>query len=203
LKLLQGKSNYDLAMNQLQFAIYSAGDAYSTSNKIMGRQSAGKSFIKGIAKHFPDHPIPALGPSMASGQSLLAQLQADGFHSQLKWSTLPSLSVAKAAGTLYYPAPPLKELAYTRNLENPAAFSIMGVTHTLSSAGAMDQISDLILPPFQPWDALICTSTAAQTMVRQLQSEVEDYWREHTGATKFVKPQTPVIPLGVNAADFA
>jgi hypothetical protein len=40
-------------------------------------------------------------------------------------------------------------------------------------------------------------------MVRQLQSEVEDYWREHTGANKFVKPQTPIIPLGVNAADFA
>ncbi len=197
------KSHYHLHMNQMQFAIYSAGDAYSTSNKIMGRQSAGKSFIKGIAKSYFNQPIAALGPSQASGHSLLAQLQADGFQSQLKWSTLPNLTMAKAVGTLYYPAPPLKELAYTRNLENPAAFSIMGVTHTPSSAGAMDQISDLILPPFQPWDALICTSTAAQTMVRQLQSEVEDYWREHTGATKFVKPQTPVIPLGVNAADFA
>ena len=169
----------------------------------MGRQSAGKSFIKGIAKSYANQPIAALGPSPSSGHSLMAQLQADGFKSQLKWSTLPNLSMAKAAGTLYYPAPPLKELAYARNLENPAAFSIMGVTHTLSSAGAMDQISDLILPPFQPWDALICTSSAAQTMVRQLQSEVEDYWREHTGANKFVKPQTPIIPLGVNAADFA
>ena len=190
-------------MNSLQFAIYSAGDAYSTSNKIMGRQSAGKSFIKGIARSFSNQPIAALGPSPVSGNSLMAQLQGDGFQSQLKWSTLPNLSMAKAAGTLYYPAPPLKELAYARNLENPAAFSIMGVTHTLSSAGAMDQISDLIFPPFQPWDALICTSTAAQTMVRQLQSEVQDYWREHTGASKFIKPQTPVIPLGVNAADFA
>jgi len=30
------------------FAIYYAGDAYSTAQKIMGRQSAGKAFMRGV-----------------------------------------------------------------------------------------------------------------------------------------------------------
>lgn len=79
----------------------------------------------------------------------------------------------------------------------------MGVTHTLSSATAMDQIADLVLPPFQPWDALICTSQAAKTFVTGLHEEVQHYWREHTGASRFSAVQLPVIPLGVDAPAFA
>lgn len=36
----------------------------------------------------------------------------------------------------------------------------MGVTFTLSSNGAMDHVADLVLPPFKPWDAMICISQA-------------------------------------------
>ena len=38
---------------QNNFAIYYAGDAYSTANKIMGRQSAAKAFMRGVARTLP------------------------------------------------------------------------------------------------------------------------------------------------------
>jgi hypothetical protein len=64
-----------------------------------------------------------------------------------------------------------KDFAHARNASNPAAFSLMGITHTLSSAGVMDQVASLLLPPFKPWDAMICTSQVAQQFATQLQAE--------------------------------
>jgi starch synthase len=185
-----------------QFAIYYAGDAYSTTNKIMGRQSAGKAFMKGIARTYPTGEVRGLGTSTQVANEMANQLQRNGFTGQLKWGVMPNWSVASEAGTLYFPAPPTKDIAAARNLSNPASFSIMGVTHTLSSAGPMDQIADLVLPPFCQWDALICTSQAAKTLVLQLQEEMRDYWRTTLGASKFVNVQLPVIPLGVDAPAF-
>ncbi len=191
-----------MSAKPLDFAIYYAGDAYSTAQKIMGRQSAGKSFIKGLAKNYPDRAIHALGTHKQSAQNLFDQLRGDGHQGPVVWSSLPSFASAEQVGTLYYPAPPLSELAHARNQNNPGSFSIMGVTHTLSSHSAIDQISSLVLPPFQPWDALICTSTAAQTMIKQLHEETREYWAKTTGAHKFVDIQLPVIPLGINTDDF-
>jgi glycosyltransferase involved in cell wall biosynthesis len=187
----------------MNFAIYFAGDAYSTANKIMGRQSAGKAMLSGVAATWPNGVVLAVGLGGSSAaQELDNQLRADGFAGQLNWSPLPSLQGAIDAGALYYPAPPSKELAAARNLISPTACSLMGVTHTLSSTGAMDQISDCVFPPFKPWDALICTSAAAHRFVTKLHDEVRDYWQRETGASRFVDLQLPVIPLGVDAPAF-
>jgi glycosyltransferase involved in cell wall biosynthesis len=188
---------------ELSFALFAAGDAYSTEQKIMGRQSAGQSFIRGIALALPRGVIPALGPSMAGGQALQRQLQDSGFEGSLRWSTLPDFGAAAHSGSLYFPGPPTRELAAVRNAAQPGAFSLMGLTHTVASKGATDEIAALVLPPFKPWDALICTSQAALTFVSQLHEDMRQYWREHTGATRFNPVHTPVIPLGINTADFA
>jgi starch synthase len=185
-----------------QFAIYYAGDAYSTSNKIMGRQSAGKAFMKGIARTYPEGEVRGLGANPQGAKEMASQLQSNGFTGQLKWGVVPNWRVASEVGTLYYPAPPAKDIAAARNLGNSSSFSMMGITHTLSSNGAMDQIADLVLPPFCQWDALICTSQAAKTLVVQMQEEMRDYWRSTIGATKFVNVQLPVIPLGVDVPAF-
>jgi alpha-maltose-1-phosphate synthase len=190
-------------MNNLSpFAVYFAGDAYSTTSKIMGRQSAGKAFMKGLARTYPNFELSGIGNSKSSAIEMAKQLNSNGFTGQLKWSTLPNFNAASEAGTLYYPAPPARDIAAARNLVNPASFGLMGVTHTLSSNGAMDQIADLVLPPFCNWDALICTSEAAKNLVVQIQEEMRDFWRASIGATKFVNVNLPVIPLGVDVPAF-
>jgi glycosyltransferase involved in cell wall biosynthesis len=78
----------------------------------------------------------------------------------------------------------------------------MGVTFTLSSNGAMDQVADLVLPPYKPWDAMICISQAALDFTTRLHEEMKSWWSAQTGATRFNTPQLPVIALGVHCPAF-
>ena len=190
-------------MSTVPLAIYYAGDAYSTANKIMGRQSAGKAFMRGVARTWPQAALYGLGQGEPTARSMFNQLRGDGFAGELKWIELPNWRALSEVGTLYYPAPAAKDFACSRNAYNPAAFSFMGVTFTLSSNIAMDQVADLILPPFKPWDAMICISQAAFDFTTQLQDEMKAWWSVQTGASRFNTPQLPVIPLGVDCPAFA
>ncbi len=187
----------------MPFALYHAGDAYSTTHKIMGRQSAGKAFLRGLARRYPQSRIGALGPGREGAAALQAQLRADGHLGSVDYDVLPDLGVAQRLGTLYFPAPPTRELAHLRQRVGPRSFSIMGVTHTLSSKSAADQIGELLLPPFEAWDALICTSEAALRFTQALHAEVREYFAQAVGASRFVQPHLQVIPLGVDAPSFA
>lgn len=187
----------------MNFAIYYAGDAYSTDKKIMGRQSAGKAFMKGVARTWPQGTVRGLGPDKRSAPAMAQQLLADGFTGPVQWSSLPDLQAAREAGALYYPSPCPKDLAHLRNLSHPAAFSLMGATFTLSSSGAMDQVADLILPPFKPWDALICISQCAKDFTLALHDEMKSWWTAQAGPMRFNTPQLPVILLGVDVPFFA
>lgn len=169
----------------------------------MGRQSAGKSFIKGVARTWPDSVVHGIGPDTNGGHHLAHQLNEDNFKGKVIWSRLPDLQAAEMAGTLYFPAPLTKDIAHLRNMQKPAMFSLMGITHTLSSTSAMDLISDLIMPPFKPWDALICTSKCAHDLVTSLHANMADWWRDQLGNIPLNKPALPVIPLGVDVPRFA
>ena len=188
--------------NSPSFAIYYAGDAYSTANKIMGRQSAGKAFMRGVARTWPKADLHGLGQGAATAKAMYAQLAGDGFDGQLKWIEVPNWAALGEVGALYYPSPAAKDFAFSRNAFNPGAFSFMGVTFTLSSNGAMDQVADLVLPPFKPWDAMICISQAALDFTTRLHDEMKAWWAAQTGATRFNTPQLPVIALGVDCPSF-
>ena len=66
----------------------------------------------------------------------------------------------------------------------------------------MEGLQDLLSAPVQPWDAVICTSNAGKAVVTRLLQAKADYLVERLGAQRIVLPQLPVIPLGVNTADF-
>ena len=184
------------------FGIVYADDAYTTKNKLMGRQVAGKSLLRGLALCWPKGAFSLLCYQPQDAHALSRELQSNGWAGQIKGSLLPDSSALPETRALYYPAPPCPNLAGLRSALGPQSFSLMGVTHTVSSENALDQIASLILPPFQPWDALICTSTAAQRLVLDVHEEMRAFWHTHIGATRFNTPQTPVIPLGINADDF-
>ncbi|HSV82053.1 MAG TPA: glycosyltransferase family 4 protein, partial [Ramlibacter sp.] len=185
------------------FTICYEGDAYSTALKVMGRQAAGQALMKAVAQAWPQGLVRGVGSNKHMATAMFRQLQADGFAGELKWSSLPDWQTSRDTGAVYYTSPPSADWAAARNLVAPAAFSLMGVTHSLSTHASMDRVAALVLPPFKPWDALICTSAAARTFVTKLHEEIRAYWQEHTGANRFVEVQLPVIPLGVDAAAFA
>jgi alpha-maltose-1-phosphate synthase len=184
------------------FAVNFIEDGFSTSKKIMGRQSAGKSLMRGIARRWQTAELSSFGSGQQDAAAMLAQLRGDGFLGTIRWHNSKNLSPSNRLNSVYYAAPPTRALAHQRNQAGPRSFSIFGVTHTLSSIGAMDQLCDLILPPFQPWDGLICTSQAAVGVVESLHAKARDWWARSTGANRFVPISLSVIPLGVNVPDF-
>ena len=67
----------------------------------------------------------------------------------------------------------------------------------------MDALASLITSPTQPWDAVICTSTAVKNNVERLLQAQVDYLKDRLGIQKLVLPKLPVIPLGIHTLDFA
>ena len=186
-------------------AIYYQVEAYNISTpNLMGRHAAGESFLRGyFAYTLPSPFFYAQTPSHSHSDQLSRVLKRSGRSEPLKAFTLKDLSIARDAKTIYFPGPELQEHAYNRSLYGDDQWSLCGVTHTTSSSRAMDSVVSWLTAPVQPWDAVICTSTAVKNNVEVvLQSEINSL-RERLGITKIVLPQLPVIPLGIHTKDFA
>jgi glycosyltransferase involved in cell wall biosynthesis len=87
---------------------------------------------------------------------------------------------------------------WLREVHGARSWSLCGVNHTLSSARVMDAVTGLLTSPVQPWDALICTSNASKDVIQRLIDRQAEFLASRLGATRFVTPQLPVIPLGVD-----
>ena len=80
--------------SQCPFTLCYEGDAYSTDRKLMGRQSAGKSLLKAVARAWPQGVVRGIGAGERLARAMFGQLQADGFGGELKWSSLPDMQTA-------------------------------------------------------------------------------------------------------------
>jgi len=105
-------------------------------------------------------------------------------------------------GTLYTPGPDLSRYAWLRRGIDQRAFSLVGVTHTLSDSSAMDAIGSLLTAPIQSWDALVCTTALAKRVVERVLEEYGDYFATLSGQALTSRAQLPVIPLGVDCDAF-
>lgn len=67
-------------------------------------------------------------------------------------------------GCMLLPGPGLCDYAWQRrHMEDTRGVSLIGLTHTTASAGAMDSILASLLAPVQPWDAIVCTCGAGRS----------------------------------------
>ena len=193
-------------------AIYYHPEGYTTSGpKLMGRNAAGESFLRGFLKHSKASEFWAQVQKPEHGQHFAQTVKAQGRSELVKVVDKSSLTALRDIGTVYYPGPGIGEHAFHRSLagglgvaaKNPhTAWSLCGITHTTSSAGAMDALAELITAPVQPWDALICTSTAVKDNVQRLLQAQVNYLQDRLGISKLVLPMLPVIPLGIHTQDF-
>jgi glycosyltransferase involved in cell wall biosynthesis len=193
-------------------AIYYHPEAYTTSGpKLMGRNAAGESFLRGFLKHSKATEFWAQVQKPEHGQHFAQTIKAQGRAEVVKVVDKASLSALREIGTVYFPGPGIGEHAFHRSLagglgasaRNPhTAWSLCGITHTTSSAGAMDALAELITAPVQPWDAVICTSTAVKDNVQRLLQAQVNYLQDRLGIGKIVLPLLPVIPLGIHTQDF-
>lgn len=185
-------------------AIYFHPEAYTTSGpKLMGRNAAGESFLRGFLTHSKAVEFWAQVHKPEHAQHFAQIAQSFGRTEPVKAVDKNSLAALSQAGVVYYPGPGIGEYAFHRAAFGHGSWSLCGITHTTSSAGAMDALAELITAPVQPWDAVICTSTAVKDNVTRLLQAQVDYLKDRLGITQLKLPQLPVIPLGIHTQDFA
>lgn len=189
-------------------AIYFHPEAYTTSGpKLMGRNAAGESFLRGFLTHSKANEFWAQVEKPEHAQAFAQAVKGAGRSELVKAVDKNSLAALSQPGVVYYPGPGIGEHAWQRAVAGGTAghgaWSLCGITHTTSSAGTMDALAELLTAPVQPWDALICTSTAVKDNVTRLLQAQADYLVQRLVAQRLILPQLPVIPLGIHTQDFA
>lgn len=186
-------------------AIFYHSDAFDTSGiRLMGRQAAGEGFLKAFIRHGDVEPLHCYAPDQASFRNFEQRVGAlaDG-HPNSNWIPFGAAARLSEVGTLYRGDPGIADMAWRRRRAGARAYSLCGITHTTASASVLDAIGQLAIAPIQPWDALICTSTAVKEMVEAVSGHWCDYLESRIGARPDMPVQLPVIPLGVDCDAYA
>lgn len=184
-------------------ALYLHPDAYNTTGaRLMGRHSAGESFLRGFLRHAEIdafHLWNVKHQPQADVEALLRSHDAPDkprvWHSDRRR--------LGDAGVLNLPVPGIAHEAWARRPLGDQAYAICGITHTTASDTIMRNVSDMLLAPLQDYDALICTSSVVRSSVETELDGVRAYLTEEYGPRRRPEPLRAVIPLGVNVADFA
>jgi starch synthase len=171
--------------------------------EMMGRRMAGETFLKAWIAHGDADPLTAWVHNRPDAKAFVAHARELGAAPPIAVAGVENFAPLIDAGTLWLGDPSIARHAWERRWFRQDAWSIVGITHTISSHLAADRLAELLTGPVQPWDALICTSRAAREVVRTQLAEHGAYLAARLGATTCTGPELPVIPLGVDCASFA
>ena len=116
--------------------IYYHPEAYSTSGpKLMGRNAAGESFLRGFFTYSQSDAFWAHVQNDQHAQHFIDAARSfnrvESVHAIYK-STLKDLS---KSGAMFYPGPEIGKYAWQRAAFGHDAWALCGITHTTSSAG--------------------------------------------------------------------
>lgn len=187
----------------MDVAIYYHPEAYTIGGtKLMGRNAAGESFLRGFFAHSTSRELWVQVTKPEHAKQFATTAQDLGRRQPVHAVDKHSLAALKQVGMVYHPGPGIGDHAFQRAAFGHNSWSLCGITHTTSSAGAMDALANLISDPLQTWDALICTSNAVKDNVTRLLQAQANYLEERLGITRLVLPQLPVIPIGIHTKDF-
>jgi glycosyltransferase involved in cell wall biosynthesis len=180
-------------------AIHYESEAFDVGHaKPMGRHFAGFGFISAFARHAANLQITGLVRNAAAGQDFSRFIKGLNPAADPRVVLHEKPADLARVGCLFTPATINASQAWTRELHGARSWSLCGVNHTLSSDRTMDAVTEWLTLPIQPWDAVICTSTVSRNVIVKLLERQAEYLRQRVGATRFVTPQLPVIPLGVD-----
>lgn len=187
-------------------AVYFHDEGYRTDQpKLMGRHAAGEGFLRAMLDHAAIDEVVAYAETAQQFQLFERLCQERGGRNAAlprAWAGPGRKAALVRAGALMLPGPNLAEQAWRRRRGSPRRWSICGVTHTTASHRAMDSIGDLLTGPVEPWDALICTSSAVLRTVERILDQHGRWLGRRLGASRLPRPLLPVIPLGIDCAAF-
>lgn len=184
-------------------AIYFHSDGFDPhTNKLNGRRIAGESFLRGFIEHADIDALCGAVDSKAQSDGFIAFAKKYAFPDEIKTRLITNRGLVGNQTVLHVPGPDLSKQAWRRHQMGGAPYSITGVTHTIATKRTMQALFDLRTAPVEKWDAIICTSNAVKASVDYQLAEADRFLKGRFGRVP-PRPQTPLIPLGINSADFA
>ncbi len=180
-------------------------DGFRVDRKaVMGRQSAGAGFLKGFIEHGGADRLIALTDSRAHFDDFRALSgQLDRAGREVVWAHPLDRQTLRSAGTVFWPAPGFDEQAWNRRFGSERDYSLCGVAHTVASATIVGALGQYLLAPTQPWDALVCPSTAVRTAIERIIEQHADHLARRGGGHFRSPVRLAVIPLGVDCESYA
>jgi len=190
-------------MSLQPLALHYVPEGYSIEGKrLMGRQAAGAALLRAIAKERPAK-LYAYSQQRQAAAHLEGEMRRHGARETVvEWLPTHAHRKLREPGLLYLPDPALADFAWRRARDEPTAYSLCGVTHTIMSKAGMEFLAGMALNPLEDWDAVICTSRAVHHSVDQLLRVQSEYLRHRLDARRMPIPQLPIIPLGVHCDDY-
>lgn len=158
-----------------KLAVFFHSDAIEGDGKdLVGRRSAGQSFLKGFLRHTTATPVHAFVNDAKSAEAFEQTARGLGELRQLRVSSLRNAKDWTDAGTVIFPGPGYLDATWRRQHYDPTACSLVGITHTVSTRRVITALHNLMMEPVEPWDAIICTSRAVHAVVeRQMNLSAE------------------------------
>ncbi len=171
--------------------------------RLVGRIAAGHGFLRAAIAGRGGEPVVGYGHTRDLQEPFEALIRGLDPTAATEWIQPDGLDRLAELGVCHRPDLMLGDQARLRLRVGQAAYSLTGITHTLSTERTMAVLSDALRDPLTDWDAIICTSSAALQIVRGVQEEAAEYLRWRLGPQVQISgPQYPIIPLGVHTADF-
>lgn len=185
-------------------AIYFHPDAIEGDGReLVGRRSAGTSFLKGYLAHAGGDTVRILTDVSNAAEMFTENVRTMGETRPIEALSLRTGESLSRAGTIFFPTPGFQQAPWLRLRQGTNSASFVGITHTVSTRRIIEGLHDLVAQPVEPWDAIICTSRAVKSVVAtQLEAETR-FYRDRFDAGRVPVPQLPVIPLGIAAENFA
>jgi hypothetical protein len=132
-------------MHNASIAIRFEPEGYTLEGpKLMGRQAAGNGFLRAAVAGLRGETLWAYTPHQRSAEIFAEMVASIDPKAASGWVPANRLDLLSRIGTLYLPDPSLAAAGRLRLRAGPAAYSLVGVTHTIASHAAMDAITGLL-----------------------------------------------------------
>ena len=178
--------------------LITSGDLLPGGGELNGRRWAGQQLLRCWARQAGSRPMALAHADPAQLEALKPWLKSHGFSGELHPLDLLNPEPFRAWGGFFLPDPSIGRWAQWRQTVGPAAFSLIGQIHTLSTPAALGHLQDLVTEPVQPWDAPICSSSAGRDALSRCWELVKStQWRTGVSAARLrgQRPHLLVIPL--------
>ncbi len=190
--------------NTRNSVIFYEQDGFKTDGKrLLGRQSAGESFLKGFTRYSGVDALYCYTDHSAKFKHFEDQVRSFSAESApANWIRPSTVAKMREPGCFFYSGPAIGDFAWQRRHVGSESYSLCGLTHTISSTEVMQSFGDLAIAPLEEWDALICTSRSVRDAVDHVLANWVEYLEKRNGGKVKLPVQLPIIPLGINCEDF-